>query len=719
VNSEDFDVAIVGASLAGSATAALLARQGVRVALIERRSDASAYKAMCTHFIQASATPVLERLGLIEQIEAAGGVRNGLESWTPFGWVRPEPGPTFAHPRYGYDIRREKLDPMLRGLAADTPGVDLVLGQTVTTLARSGGRPVGVRTTDTHHGELAISARVVVGADGRDSGVARLAGVRARVKPHGRFGYFAYYRDLPLVSGDRTLFWFLDPDVAYAFPQDDGLTLLATFQTVDRLPWFKRELEANFEATFRGLPNAPDLGGATRISKIMGKLELPNTYRPAAAEGVAFVGDAAMAADPLWGVGCGFALQSAEWLADAVGPALAARRSDAEVDAGLARYRRAHRRRLLGHYLLMSDYATGRRVNAVERLLFSAAARDSAVADGFYAFGTRSIGPTDREFGRVVARAAWTRLARRGGADVQALSGAYAEGTPLPAGVQRSRIDVGGVGGPVCSAGPGDAAEAVVFVHGNPGSSRDWDDLLSRAGAFARAIALDLPGFGRADKPADFDYTVGGYATYLGQALDLLGVERAHLVLHDFGGPWGLEWALRHPERLASATLINTGALLGYHWHYLARVWRTPILGELFQASATRDGLRLALRHGNPRGLPRAFVDRMYDDSDAGTNRAVRRLYRATGDPAGDGRRLADALREVDPPALVLWGGQDPYLPVALAERQREMFPRAEVAILPDSGHWPFADDPLGTARHVEPFLRARTAARERDAVPA
>ncbi len=719
MNSEDFDVAVVGASLAGSATAALLARQGVRVALIERRPDPSAYKAICTHYIQASATPVLERLGLIEQIEAAGGVRNGVETWTPQGWVRPKPGPTFAHPRYGYDIRRQKLDPMLRELAADTPGVELLLGQTVAGLTRSGGRPDGVLITDSGHGERAIPARVVVGADGRDSGVARLAGVPARVKPHGRFGYFAYYRDLPLVSGNRTLFWFLDPDVAYAFPQDDGLTLLAVFQTVDRLPWFKRDLEANFEASFRGLPNAPDLDRATRTSKIMGKLEMPNTYRPPAAAGVAFVGDAALAADPLWGVGCGFALQSAEWLADAVGPALAGRLPDADVDAGLARYRRTHRRRLLGHYLLMSDYATGRRGNAIERLLFSAAARDASVAEGFYAFGTRSVGPTDREFAGLLARAAWTRLTRRGSADAPALSGDYADGTPLPAGVHRSRVEIGGVGGPVCAAGLEDTDEAVVFVHGNPGSSRDWDDLLSRAGAFARAIALDMPGFGHADKPPDFDYTVAGYASYLERALDLLGVQRAHLVLHDFGGPWGLEWAVRHPERLASATLINTGALLDYHWHYLARVWRTPVLGELFQASATRDGLRLALRHGNPRGLPRAFVDRMYDDSDAGTNRAVRRLYRATSDPAGDGRRLADALREIDPPALVVWGGQDPYLPVALAERQREMFPRAQVAILTDSGHWPFADDPLGTARHVEPFLRAQTTARERDAVPA
>lgn len=110
----DFDVAIVGASLAGCAAAILLGRQGARVALIERRPDPSAYKVLCTHYIQASATGVLERLGLAERIEAAGGVRNGLEVWTRYGWVRPALRPGFAHPRYGYDIRREKLDPIVR-----------------------------------------------------------------------------------------------------------------------------------------------------------------------------------------------------------------------------------------------------------------------------------------------------------------------------------------------------------------------------------------------------------------------------------------------------------------------------------------------------------------------------------------------------------------------------------------------------------------------------
>jgi len=263
---------------------------------------------------------------------------------------------------------------------------------------------------------------------------------------------------------------------------------------------------------------------------------------------------------------------------------------------------------------------------------------------------------------------------------------------------------------PVSSAGPRQAGEAVVFVHGNPGSSRDWDDLLDRTGRFARAVALDMPGFGRAAKPADFDHTIEGYAHFLGAALDRLGIARVHLVLHDFGGPWGLEWAARHRDRLASVVLIDTGVLLDYRWHYLARIWRTPLAGELLQATTTRSALRLVLRHGNQRSLPRAFVDRMYDDLDRATKRAILRLYRSTGDPSAVGRRHADALRALDVPALVVWGRHDPYLPVALAECQRDAFPSAEVSVLDDSGHWPFVDDPEGVARRVEPFLRHHAA---------
>jgi flavin-dependent dehydrogenase len=539
-------------------------------------------------------------LGLAQPLEAAGAIRNSVQIWTRYGWILPDLGDDYRHPRYGYDIRREKLDPMLRKLAGDTAGVDLMQGQAVTGLLGSGGRPAGVRVADRDRRERELSARVVVAADGRDSSVARMSRVRARTVSHGRFAYFAYYRDLPLATGDTSLMWLLDPDVAYAFPQDDGLTLMTVFLSRDRAPWFKRDLEDNFVGFFRGLPEAPDVTAGERISKIIGKLEMPNTTRRAGQPGLAFVGDAAMAADPMWGVGCGWALQSGEWLADELARPLSRQAADSELDAALERYRKKHRNRLLGHFLMMSDYASGRPFSAVERLLFAGAATDSRCAQSFWAFGSRSITPTDPEFARMIRRAIAVKLSRRKSPNREPLAGAHADGGPLPA----------------------------------------------------------------------------------------------------------PEWATHHPDRLASAVLINTGALLDYHWHYLARIWRTPVAGEAFQATTTRTGFHTALKHGNPRGLPRAFVDRMYDDTDAATSRAILRLYRATADPAGMGRRHADALAPLDRPALVVWGAHDPYLPVAMAHRQREAFPSAEVEILAGSGHWPFADDPDAVGRVVEPFLR-------------
>ena len=267
-------------------------------------------------------------------------------------------------------------------------------------------------------------------------------------------------------------------------------------------------------------------------------------------------------------------------------------------------------------------------------------------------------------------------------------------------------LDLNGVRSPCLDAGSGD--EAAVFVHGNPGSGDDWRALVSGAGEFMRAVAPHMPGFGRADKPGDFDYTVDGYATHLGRMLDALGIARAHLVLHDFGGPWGLAWAARNPARVASVTLLNIGVLRTYRWHFLARIWRTPLLGEFFQATTTRAGFRALLKLGNPRGLPPEFVDRMYADYDRGTRRAILRLYRATSDIDGFSQALHAALRPLDLPALVVWGERDIYLPARFADAQRDTFPRARVVKLADSGHFPYADNPQAVAAAVLPFLRAR-----------
>lgn len=257
------------------------------------------------------------------------------------------------------------------------------------------------------------------------------------------------------------------------------------------------------------------------------------------------------------------------------------------------------------------------------------------------------------------------------------------------------------------------ATEAVVFVHGNPGSSEDWLGLMRAVAPMARVIAFDMPGFGQADKPADYPYSVEGGTAFLTEALKQLGVVRAHLVLHDFGGPWGLMWAAMNPLGLASLTLINTGILKGYTWHYMARIWRTPLLGELQQMFVTRTSFRWAITVGCPQGLPVAFTDRMYNDMDWGTKRAILKLYRATSDLDNRSQALAKMLAPLNPPTLVVWGAADPYLPVRYAQEQAETFTKARVVVLPNSGHFPFADDPQAVTEAVVPFLRQQFAGGE------
>jgi pimeloyl-ACP methyl ester carboxylesterase len=270
--------------------------------------------------------------------------------------------------------------------------------------------------------------------------------------------------------------------------------------------------------------------------------------------------------------------------------------------------------------------------------------------------------------------------------------------------VQTRIATVAGVRSPVLCAGPDDATEAVVFVHGNPGPPEDWRPLVGEVGEFARALAPAMPGYGDADKPADFDYTIDGYARHLDGVLTELGVQRAHLVLHDFGGPWGLTWATAHPDAFASVALINTGVALDFRWHVLGRIWRTPVLGELFMLTTTRSATRWLVGRENPR-LPPDALDRLYEIYRPWpTKRAVLKLYRAT--PAAMMGAQRDAMRELDRPALVLWGTTDAYIPWQQAERQRESFPSAQIQLLEGLGHWPFLEDPGRVNEYLLPFLR-------------
>jgi 2-polyprenyl-6-methoxyphenol hydroxylase-like FAD-dependent oxidoreductase len=393
MTADQHDVTIIGAGLAGCATAVHLARAGARVALLDRSPNDQAYKRVCTHFIQPGAVPALRRLGLDDTIEAAGGVRSALDLWTRYGWVR---APSGSVP-YGYSLRRELLDPAVRRLALDTPGVDYRPGHRVDGLLYERRRIAGVQAVTADGRRRSLRGGLVVAADGRASDVAKLANVPTLRLPHRRLAYYAYFRDVPLISGETSQLWFLDPDVAYAFATDDGLTLVAYWPHQRDREAFRADVDGEVRRRVAQLADGPVLAAGTQVTPWIGKLDLPNLLRPAAFRGMALVGDAAAGSDPLWGIGCGWAVQSAGWLADAV-------EQGVDRDA-LKAYRRRHAREIAVPHLLMCEYATGRRFLPPEMLMFAAAARDPESAARVHRFAARVDPPTALFSPRAIGRA--------------------------------------------------------------------------------------------------------------------------------------------------------------------------------------------------------------------------------------------------------------------------------------------------------------------------
>lgn len=401
----DYDAAVIGASIAGSATATLLARAGARVALIERKPDRRAFKRVCGHFIQPSAVPVLERLGLLRELESAGGFRGHGRVWTSAGWIARESNslpPSLS-------VRREVLDPLLRAQAADTPGVELLCGHTLDGLDRGG--EITQLSLRTAAGRSAIRARLIVGADGRGSRTAELAGLHTRRSPNVRIAYFGYFEGPALEPEVSVKLWLLDPDVGIATPTDGGLILYVAMPHESRRDEFKADPEGALRRFTEALPDAPPIGASRLVGSMIGKLDMSNESRPLVAPGLALVGDAALTADPVAAIGCGFALQSAEWLADSLAPAVA---GSERLESGLARYRQVHRRRLRGHALMLNDFAKRERMSHMQRLLFSAAVHDQVIAERLGQFAGRLIGPSKLLTPALLARAAAVnRRARR------------------------------------------------------------------------------------------------------------------------------------------------------------------------------------------------------------------------------------------------------------------------------------------------------------------
>ena len=234
-------------------------------------------------------------------------------------------------------------------------------------------------------------------------------------------------------------------------------------------------------------------------------------------------------------------------------------------------------------------------------------------------------------------------------------------------------FEAGGVGSFVREHGEG---EPVVLMHGIPVSSflyRKVLPLLADRGL--RGVAFDLPGLGLAEKPAAFDYSWTGLGRWTGEAINGLDIERCHVVLHDIGGPIGLEWALRNRDRVLTLTVLDTVIDVAH----FRRVWTMdlaapPVIGPLWVATIRPPVARwlfymqgIGDRSATPADEVDAHIALLHRDGGGASFRKIVRGFELTEEKE---RLYTDGLREAGWPATILWGDRDP----ALGEDRRRAF---------------------------------------------
>lgn len=224
----------------------------------------------------------------------------------------------------------------------------------------------------------------------------------------------------------------------------------------------------------------------------------------------------------------------------------------------------------------------------------------------------------------------------------------------------------------------------VLLLHGNPDSRRMWDALIDRLAGRHRCLAPDLPGFGETRAPESYDYSLENVARFTDAFVDAAGVtDPLNLVVHDVGGPFGLAWAVRHPERLRRIAITNTPFQRDYRWHFWARQWRRRGVGELVMRLMNHRVFSLEMRRGS-RDLSRAHIEQSWAAFRPPVRHAVLRLYREWDPEKFEGwdERLVEVAKRI--PTRVWWGARDPYIPERFARR----FGAEQVELLPDCGHW-------------------------------
>jgi flavin-dependent dehydrogenase len=349
----EYDAIVVGARCAGSPTAMLLARQGHRVLLVDRASFPS-NKPISTHFIMRPGVAAIGRWGLLDRLVKLGAppVR---EYATDFGGITltsdcPDDGLATA----AYGARRFLLDKMLLDAAIEA-GVEFREDFLVRELVREDGRVVGVRGGSKSGGNVEVRAKIVVGADGISSIVARETGAQKYQDIPTRTGvWWGYFRGVP---AQPCYIWFRPRRLLAAAPVDDDLTIVINYIAIEDYHEFTADVDTNFMSEYREF--APEfyerLAAGKREGQWVGTGYQPNYFREAAGPGWALVGDAGSHHDSINPSGISNAFTEAEMLAAAIHEGLT---DEANFDQAVRRYQDRRDARWLGHWHFIMSLAS-------------------------------------------------------------------------------------------------------------------------------------------------------------------------------------------------------------------------------------------------------------------------------------------------------------------------------------------------------------------------
>lgn len=315
-----YDAIVVGARCAGAPTAMLLARAGYQVLLVDRAEFPS--DTLSTHLIHPTGVAALRRWGLLDRVVATGCPPLDAYSFDfgPFtvrGTPRPCDGESTA-----YAPRRTVLDKILVDAAVES-GVEIRQRFSVEELLVEDGVVSGIRGRSDGGSPVVERARVVIGADGRNSRVARA--VRPdeyHQKPPLQRAYYTYWSGLPLTAFET----FIRPHRGFAaIPTNDDLTLVVVGWPIDEAAAYQADVEANYLRTIDMVPEfAARIRNATRVERFHGG-SVPNFFRRPFGPGWVLVGDAGYCKDPITAQGISDAFRDAEHCSTALGDVFAGR----------------------------------------------------------------------------------------------------------------------------------------------------------------------------------------------------------------------------------------------------------------------------------------------------------------------------------------------------------------------------------------------------------